>query len=129
MPFDELLAGGGRLTSRHGLRIHPLTGQPSEHRGVDVAAREGTLVLAAADGVVRRAGEQGGYGQAVVLDHGEGWSTLYGHASELLVGPGEVVRRGQPIARVGHTGVATGPHLHFEVRIDGEKKDPLQYLP
>jgi murein DD-endopeptidase MepM/ murein hydrolase activator NlpD len=111
-----LVAGPGRITSDFGLRADPFHGGSARHRGVDVGAPEGSPILAAADGVVRRAGSRGGYGNAVEIDHGDGTTTLYAHAAELLVREGERVRRGQEIARVGATGRATGPHLHFEVR-------------
>jgi murein DD-endopeptidase MepM/ murein hydrolase activator NlpD len=117
-----------RLTSGFGLRADPFTGLPAMHRGVDLAAAEGTDVGAALDGVVRAAGVRAGYGLAVEVDHGNGLSTLYAHASELLVRDGDRVTRGQPIARVGHTGRATGPHLHLEVRQAGRQLDPARAL-
>ncbi|HEY7725430.1 MAG TPA: M23 family metallopeptidase [Anaeromyxobacteraceae bacterium] len=118
----------GRLSSGYGLRADPFTGLPAAHRGVDLAAAEGTGVGAALDGVVRSAGDRAGYGLAVEVDHGNGLSTLYAHASELLVRDGERVTRGQPIARVGRTGRATGPHLHLEVRQGGRQVDPARAL-
>ncbi len=119
---------GGGLTSRFGLRTDPLTGQLREHDGVDVGAPEGTAIRATADGVVVFAGPRGGYGFAVEVDHGDGVTTLYGHASELLVSAGQTVRAGQEIARVGSTGRSTGPHLHFEVRVGGRAVDPARVL-
>jgi murein DD-endopeptidase MepM/ murein hydrolase activator NlpD len=99
-----------------------------QHQGVDIAAGTGTAVGAAADGVVREASWRGGYGKAVVIDHGNGVSTLYGHNSELLVRPGDRVQAGQLVAKVGSTGDSTGPHLHFEVVVDGKKVDPRPWL-
>lgn len=121
------VAGGG-LTSRFGLRTDPLTGQLREHDGVDVGAPEGSAIRATGDGVVVSAGPRGGYGFAVEVDHGDGVTTLYGHASELLVSAGQTVRAGQEIARVGSTGRSTGPHLHFEVRVGGRAVDPARVL-
>jgi murein DD-endopeptidase MepM/ murein hydrolase activator NlpD len=119
-----LVEGPGRITSDYGLRADPFHGETARHRGVDVGAPEGSPILAAADGVVRRAGSRGGYGNAVEIDHGDGTTTLYAHAAELLVREGDRVRRGQEIARVGATGRATGPHLHFEVRKDDRAVSP-----
>ena len=118
----------GRVTSAFGLRADPFTGAPERHSGVDVAAPAGTAILAPAAGVVRRAGPRGGYGEAVEIDHGNGLTTLYGHASELLVSEGDVVQAGQEIARVGSTGRSTGTHLHFEVRMGGRAVDPVRAL-
>lgn len=123
-----LVAGAARVSSGFGLRTDPLHGGTARHTGVDLAAPEGTDIFAAADGVVRRAGDRGGYGRAVEIDHGGGVTTLYGHAAELLVEEGEPVRRGQAIARVGSTGRATGPHLHFELREGGRAVDPARAL-
>jgi murein DD-endopeptidase MepM/ murein hydrolase activator NlpD len=118
----------GTLTSAFGPRADPITGDPALHRGVDLGAAEGTPILAPAPGVVRSAGERGGYGNAVEIDHGGGLVTLYGHASELLVSTGDRVAAGQEIARVGRTGRATGAHLHFEVRMAGRPVDPSRVL-
>jgi LysM repeat protein len=98
------------------------------HKGVDLTAPVGSAVLAALDGQVIKAGKAKGYGNYVVLDHGNGVSTVYGHHKLNLVHVGDIVRRGQQIAEVGRTGNATGPHLHFEVRIDGIAKNPLPFL-
>jgi murein DD-endopeptidase MepM/ murein hydrolase activator NlpD len=117
-----------RLTSNFGLRTDPIDGSQRFHVGVDLAGREGTPILAAAAGVVKRAGERGGYGNAVEIDHGGGVTTLYAHASELNVVPGEKVEPGQELGTVGATGRATGAHLHFEVRHDGRPVDPTRAL-
>jgi murein DD-endopeptidase MepM/ murein hydrolase activator NlpD len=116
----------GPLTSRFGLRVHPLFGRRHFHTGVDIAAPRGTPVRAAADGTVLFAGWYGGYGRLIVIDHGQGLSTLYGHLSAILVGTGVRVTRNQVIGRVGSTGYATGPHLHYEVRHNGRPIDPLR---
>lgn len=125
---ESILAGAGHLTSAFGLRTDPLDGHLASHRGVDVGAPEGSSILSAGDGVVKRAGVRGGYGEALEIDHGGGVTTLYGHASELLVKEGDHVAKGQPIAKVGHTGRATGDHVHFEVRRDGRAVDPTRAL-
>jgi len=117
-----------RLTSAFGARADPFTHREAHHAGVDLAEPEGAPVHALLGGVVRAAGDRGGYGQAVEIDHGHGVTTLYAHASELLVAPGDSVTQGQPIARVGHSGRATGAHLHFEVRVGGRAVDPARAL-
>lgn len=116
------------VTSGFGPRIHPIDGGSKYHTGIDLRAAEGSPVLAAESGVVKTAGRRGGYGNAVEIDHGGGLTTLYAHASELLVVPGEKVKEGQAIARAGASGHATGPHLHFEVRLDDRPVDPTRAL-
>jgi murein DD-endopeptidase MepM/ murein hydrolase activator NlpD len=116
------------VTSPFGLRVDPLNGALKQHRGIDIAAKAGSPILAAGDGIVVAAGARGGYGQAVEIQHGSGVTTLYGHASQVLVHPGEHVTQGQPIATVGETGRATGPHLHFEVREGGHALNPTRAL-
>jgi murein DD-endopeptidase MepM/ murein hydrolase activator NlpD len=118
----------GRVSSPFGERIDPLHGQRALHRGVDIAAPAGSPVAAAAGGVVVRAGERGGYGLAVEVEHDDGTTSLYAHAGKLLVAAGDRVDRGQPIALVGHTGRATGDHLHFELRRAGRPVDPAAAL-
>ncbi len=117
----------GPITSPFGMRRHPLFGITHMHTGVDIGALWGSPVLAAADGQVIHAGWFGGYGKLVVVDHGAGVSTLYAHLYEILVSSGASVRRGQVVGRVGSTGFSTGPHLHFEIRIDGQPIDPLSH--
>jgi murein DD-endopeptidase MepM/ murein hydrolase activator NlpD len=117
-----------RVTSNFGARIDPLDGSKKFHTGVDLAGSEGTPIHAAAGGIVKNAGPRGGYGNAVEIDHGNGISTLYGHASSVDVKPGQRVAPGQEVARVGETGRATGPHLHFEVRVEGRPIDPATAL-
>lgn len=119
---------GARLTSPFGMRVHPIYGTTRLHAGLDLAAPMGTPVKAAADAVVVAAGPQGGYGLAVVLDHGGALATLYAHMSRVDVQAGDVVRRGDPVGLVGSTGASTGPHLHFEVRVSGTPVDPVPYL-
>jgi murein DD-endopeptidase MepM/ murein hydrolase activator NlpD len=121
-------ASAPEVSSGYGTRTDPIDGSKKFHTGLDVAAQEGSAILAAAGGVVRAAGRRGGYGNAVEVDNGQGISTLYGHASALNVKPGQHVTAGEPIALVGHTGRATGSHLHFEVRKDGKPIDPQSAL-
>ncbi|MDR7418542.1 MAG: peptidoglycan DD-metalloendopeptidase family protein [Armatimonadota bacterium] len=116
----------GPFTSRFGLRTHPLFGRRHFHTGVDIAAPRGTPVRVAMDGIVLFAGWYGGYGKLVVVDHGGGISTLYGHLSAILVSAGERVSRSQVIGKVGSTGYSTGPHLHYEVRQNGRPIDPIR---
>jgi murein DD-endopeptidase MepM/ murein hydrolase activator NlpD len=125
---ELLLASTRRVTSSYGVRRDPFSGELREHDGVDLGAPEGTPIRVPAGGVVRSAGPRGGYGNAIEIDHGHGLTTLYGHASELLVFPGETVQAGQAIATVGSTGRSTGPHLHFEVRVDGRPLEPNRAL-
>ena len=116
------------VSSGFGVRHDPINGSQRFHTGIDVAAQEGSPVLAAAPGIVLRAGRRGGYGNAVEIDNGSGISTLYGHASALKVKEGDSVKAGESVALVGHTGRATGSHLHFEVRKDGKPINPNSTL-
>lgn len=116
------------VTSGFGTRTDPIDGSTRFHTGVDLAGPEGAGIRAAADGVVRSAGKRGGYGNAVEIEHGGGVSTLYAHASSLSVRVGDKVQQGQEVGRVGETGRATGPHLHFEVRVDGRPINPQAAL-
>lgn len=118
----------GPITSEYGWRTHPIFGTQRYHSGIDIGADYGDTVAAADSGVVIYSDWMGGYGKAVIIDHGNGISTLYGHNSELLVSEGQQVRKGQAIARVGSTGYSTGPHLHFEVRQNGSPTNPMSYL-
>jgi len=118
----------GTITSPFGMRFDPVQHRYQLHSGIDIAAAQGTTISAAADGRVIYASWYGGYGNAIIIDHGGGTSTLYGHCSQIFVGVGQDVQRGQAIGAVGMTGDATGPHVHFEVRRDGKPVDPLGYL-
>jgi murein DD-endopeptidase MepM/ murein hydrolase activator NlpD len=118
----------GEVTSNFGWRVHPILGTERFHAGIDFGADYGSLIYASARGRVIYADWYGGYGNSVIIDHGNGMTTLYAHCSELYVKDGDVVERGQPIAAVGSTGFSTGPHLHFELRANGEPIDPAAYL-
>lgn len=118
----------GILTSGYGMRRDPLSGSRAFHQGVDIASAPGQAVRATADGLVVRAGNLGGLGRAVVIAHGFGTTTRYGHLARLAVTPGNEVRRGDVIGYVGNTGRSTGYHLHYEVHVDGKPVDPTTYL-
>ncbi|MDX1658542.1 MAG: peptidoglycan DD-metalloendopeptidase family protein [Nitriliruptorales bacterium] len=117
----------GYLTSNYGWRTHPIFGSRRMHTGIDISGSTGQPIIAAASGTVVHAGWRGGYGLAVVIDHGGGMATLYAHQSSLSVTTGQRVDGGQKVGAVGSTGYSTGPHLHFEVRINGEPRDPLNW--
>ncbi|MDQ3817969.1 MAG: M23 family metallopeptidase [Acidobacteriota bacterium] len=120
----------GPLSSGYGTRHNPFGGRSYEfHKGQDIVVPIGTPVMATADGVVVSAGWHKGYGNGIYIDHGNGIMTRYGHLSRIEVTEGQQVKRGQLIGLSGSTGRSTGPHLHYEVRIDGEAINPLQYLP
>jgi murein DD-endopeptidase MepM/ murein hydrolase activator NlpD len=137
-PYDGLILppGTGQLmyptigpvTSNFGWRTHPILGTERFHSGIDFGADYGSLIYASEQGRVIYADWYGGYGNAVIVDHGNGMTTLYAHCSDLYVKDGDVVAKGQPIAAVGSTGFSTGPHLHFELRTNGEPIDPAAYL-
>src|SRR4030042_3403091 len=118
----------GRLISGYGNRYHPILGYNRFHAGLDLAAGYGTLVKAADGGQVIQAGYFGGYGYSIMIYHGGGFATWYAHLSSITVAMGQMVQRGQVIGLGGSTGLATGPHLHFEVRINGGPQNPLAYL-
>ena len=119
---------GGRLTSNFGRRNRPTRGASSYHKGVDWATPTGTAVYASCGGTVARAGWGSGYGYCVYINHPDGRQTRYGHLSKVLVSAGQTVSQGQKIALSGNTGVSTGPHLHFEILINGSQVNPLKYL-
>jgi murein DD-endopeptidase MepM/ murein hydrolase activator NlpD len=135
-PGGVMVIGSGQLsipvdapiTSEFGWRMHPILGYEKFHSGMDFGADEGSMIRAAYAGTVIMADWYGGYGNTVILDHGNGITTLYGHTEGVYVTEGQVVEKGEPIALVGSTGLSTGPHLHFEVRQDGEPTDPVAYL-
>ena len=118
------LVHAGRISSAFGMRMHPILGKHQHHAGIDIAAPRGAPIHAAREGVVRVAERRGNYGNLVVVDHGNGLETRYAHCDTLDVTPGQRVRAGDQLATVGDTGLATGPHLHFEVRRHGHAIDP-----
>lgn len=120
--------GYRNITSDYGMRYHPILKERKMHTGIDIGAPSGVNILAADSGSVIFAGWMGAYGQAVIIDHGAGLSTLYGHQSSILVSSGQAVDKGQTIGKVGSTGWSTGPHLHFEVRINGQPTNPHDYV-
>lgn len=119
----------GWVTSGFGKRVNPLTGKPGMHMGVDIANEVNTPIRATADGLVTYAGWESGYGRVVVIEHGYGFSTRYGHCNRLNVGVGDEVTRGEVIGYMGTTGMSTGSHCHYEVRIHGIPVNPMPYLP
>jgi len=120
--------GYTRITSEYAMRVHPITGQYKLHTGIDIGAPQGANFIAANDGVVIKAGMNVAYGNMVIIDHGGGVTTLYAHGSEILVEVGQAVTRGESVLKVGSTGYSTGPHAHFEVRINGIVTNPLPYI-
>ena len=118
----------GYLTSCFGNRLSPIDGFRESHQGMDIAGPAGSSVRATADGIVKLAGWAGGYGNVVVIDHGLGYSTRYGHNRQVLVKTGDQIKRGQVIALMGQTGKATGPHCHYEVWYNGRAMNPARFL-
>ncbi len=118
----------GRIVSGYGPRLHPILGYTKVHTGVDIDGNSGDPIVAAAGGRVIYAGYRGGYGNTVIIDHGGGMATLYAHQSQLVVSTGDEVKLADLIGYVGSTGLSTGPHLHFEVRINGAHTDPAPYF-
>ena len=120
--------GHTSLTSTYGMRVHPITGAYKLHTGIDISAPLGTSFIAAANGIVTKATSNAAYGNMVIIDHGGGVQTLYAHGNEILVQIGQTVAAGTEVLKVGSTGYSTGPHAHFEIRIDGQTVNPLDYL-
>ena len=120
--------GYTRITSPFGMRTHPITGVYKLHTGVDIGAPYGSTFIAANDGIVTYAGWNNAYGNMVIVSHGGGITTLYAHGSEILVQVGDQITQGTPVLKVGSTGYSTGPHAHFEVRINGEYVEPLDFI-
>lgn len=121
--------GYSRVSSEYGYRTHPISGKKKFHSGIDLAGSSGKSIVAADDGKVISAGwNSGGYGNMVVIDHGSGISTVYAHNSSLSVSKGQTVKRGQTVAKCGSTGYSTGPHLHFEVRVNGKTQNPRNWI-
>lgn len=123
-----LMPANGWVTSYFGPRFSPFSHSLKMHEGMDIAARIGTAIYAPADGIVSFAGDKAGFGKFVQIDHGYGMETIFGHASSVNVKNGQRITRGQLIARVGNTGRSTGPHLHYEVRVNGTAVDPLYFV-
>ena len=128
VPVRKPIAGEIDLSSGFGVRMDPFVRAMAMHTGIDFRSNMGDPVRVTANGTVTTAGWSGGYGKMVEVDHGNGFSTRYGHLSEILVKPGQSVRIGQTLGRIGSTGRSTGPHLHYETRIDGEAVDPQKFL-
>jgi len=128
VPYRKPVIGEVEFTSGFGVRSDPFLGRPAMHTGLDFRAAMGDPVRATANGKVVSSGWAGGYGRMVEVDHGNGLSTRYGHLSEINVKVGDVIRIGQVIGAVGSTGRSTGPHLHYETRIDGDAVDPQKFL-
>ena len=127
--FAWPVPGYTRITSKYGMRTHPITGVYKLHTGVDIGAPMGASFVAANDGIVVKAGYNGAYGNMVIIDHGGGIQTLYAHGSEIMVKVGDVVKKGETVVlKVGSTGYSTGAHAHFEVRINGVVTDPMPYI-
>jgi murein DD-endopeptidase MepM/ murein hydrolase activator NlpD len=118
----------GTVTSGMGWRRHPTGGFRGKHTGIDIAAREGTSITAAATGTVVQTGESDYIGKFIIIKHENSYTTIYGHCSQILTTSGKTVKKGQIIAKSGHTGRVTGPHLHFEIRKNNVPQDPLKYL-
>lgn len=118
----------GWVTSDFGIRKHPLSGMYKMHYGIDIASPVGTPVRSPANGTVVFAEYRGGYGNMVIINHGFGISTLYGHASQLFVKKGDAVKKGDLVSAIGSSGASTGPHLHYEVLVDGVPSDPMAFI-
>ncbi len=123
-----LLPARGWITSYYGPRMSHYSKRVKMHEGLDVGGPIGTVILAPADGIVKTSKKNYGFGNHVEIDHGYGITTLYGHNSENIVVKGQKVKRGQPIAKIGNSGLSTGPHLHYEIRVNGTPVDPLYYV-
>lgn len=117
-----------QITSQYGMRVHPITGAYKLHTGMDVGAPIGASFVAAGNGIVSKATYNNAYGNMVIIDHGGGVQTLYAHGNEIVVQLGQTVTAGDEVLKVGSTGYSTGPHAHFEIRIDGQTINPLDYL-
>jgi murein DD-endopeptidase MepM/ murein hydrolase activator NlpD len=128
VPYRKPVIGEVEFTSGFGIRTDPFLGRPAMHTGLDFRASLGDPVRATANGKVSSAGWAGGYGQMVEINHGNGLATRYGHLSQIDVKVGDIIKIGQVIGEVGSTGRSTGPHLHYETRIDGEAVDPQRFL-
>ena len=123
-----LLPTKGWITSYYGPRISPTSNRLKMHEGIDIGAKSGTPIIAPADGVVAYSGRRLGFGNFVQIDHGYGVETIYAHAKSLSVQKGETIARGDVLASIGSTGYSTGPHVHYEVRVNGTPVDPLFFI-
>jgi murein DD-endopeptidase MepM/ murein hydrolase activator NlpD len=123
-----IIPSSGWVTSYYGPRKSPYSGRLKMHEGIDIGAKPGTDIIAPADGIVTFSGEKPGFGKFVQIDHGYGIETLFGHAQTILAKKGDKITRGMQIAKVGNTGLSTGPHLHYEIRVNGIAVDPLYYM-
>ena len=128
VPVRKPVPGEIDMSSPFGVRTDPFLGRPAMHTGLDLRGETGEPVYATAAGKIASAGREGGYGNMVEIDHGNGLSTRYGHLSEIDVKVGQIVRIGQAIGKIGSTGRSTGPHLHYETRINGEPVNPQKFL-
>lgn len=128
VPEGWPLTTGGVVTSTFGMRRHPISGRRSMHKGIDISGKHGSDIVAMADGLVIFSGRKTGYGKIVEIRHPDGLETRYAHNSKNLVNEGDLVTKGQVIAKLGSTGRSTGPHVHFEVRRGGEALDPMRFL-
>lgn len=126
--FAWPVPGYSKITSNFGMRTHPITGIYKLHTGVDIGAPLGAAFIASNNGIVVKAEYNTAYGNMVIVDHGGGISTLYAHGSEILTSVGQTITKGTPILKVGSTGYSTGPHAHFEIRVNGEYVNPLDYM-
>ena len=127
-PYLWPVPGSTRVTSKFGMRTHPVTGQHVMHWGIDIGAAKGSPIVSTADGMVIFSGKKSDFGKVVVVDHGSGYTTFYGHCSALEVQRGNRVKRGDTIARVGRSGRTTSNHLHYEIRVDGVAQDPIEFI-
>lgn len=128
LPVGRPMAERYDLTSNFGTRLDPFTRSPAMHSGIDFRAPTGTPVRAVAGGKIIEAGPNGGYGRMVEIDHGYGITTRYAHLSSIAVNEGDLVEKGAMLGQVGSTGRSTGPHLHYEVRIDDDATDPMRFI-
>lgn len=119
---------GGYVSSSFGYRTSPFTGRKEFHKGLDIAQKQGTPIMATADGIISFSGKKGLLGNTVIIDHGYGFITRYGHAHKVLKKRGETVKRGEVIAHVGNSGRSTGPHVHYEIQINGVQVNPKRYV-
>lgn len=122
------IPGYTQITSKYGMRVHPITGAYKLHTGMDVGAPTGASFIASANGIVTKATYNSAYGNMVIIDHGGGVQTLYAHGSEIIAQVGQIVSKGTEVLKVGSTGYSTGPHAHFEIRINGQTVNPQEYL-